>query len=83
MTVKKALEIAESSKGKGISVIVDVRDILEILDLIAADPCEDYGENGLKAINQAIYEINEMNIDVPYEMRIVNDMGNVEKIRAV
>lgn len=75
MTVEQALKKAESEPTKDFHIMVDVRDILDLLQML----CE-WDGNG---IQQAIYEIKEMNIDLPYQLNIINANGNVDTYRPV
>lgn len=75
MTVDEAIEIAEREPQKDFHIMVDVRDILDLLQMLRES---DDGD-----IRQAIYEIKEMNIDLPYNLNIINANGNVDTYRPI
>lgn len=75
MTVDEAIEIAEREPQKDFHIMVDVRDVLDLLEIM----CK-WDDNG---IPQAIYEIKEMNIELPYQLNIINANGNVDTYRPV
>lgn len=75
MTVEQALKKAESEPQKDFHIMIDVRDVLDILTILRI-----YDDNSMR---QAINEILNMNIDLPYQLNIINANGNVEKYRPI
>ena len=73
MTVKEAIQISHDNPKKDIHVMVDARDVIEMLEMIESSMIP---EN--EKVGHAIYELNEMNVDIPYRMNIINDAGNIE-----
>lgn len=75
MTVGEAIDKAKREPTKDFHIMVDVRDILDLLQMLRESDDND--------IRQAIYEIKEMNIDLPYKLNIINANGNVDTYRPV
>ena len=75
MTVGEAIDKAKREPTKDFHIMIDVRDILDLLQML-----REWDGNG---IPQAIYEIKEMNIDLPYQLNIINANGNVDTYKPV